>query len=1467
SPPAPAAGAVPAPEATAAPAPAPQAHAASAAHAWVLSAHDDDALAATAARLADFVTAQDPDPADVAHALATTRASLGRRAVVIGADTTELVAGLTALAGHRDAANAVRGTARTGAQVAFVFPGQGSQWAGMAVRLLDSSEEFTRRMTECAEALGPFVDWDLLAVLRGDPGAPTLDAVDVVQPALWAVMVSLAQLWRAHGVEPAAVIGHSQGEIAAACVAGGLTLEDGARVVALRSRLIAEELAGLGGMMSVALSAEAAADRLRDLDGLSLAAVNGPGSVVVCGEPDALERLRADLTDAGVRARVIPVDYASHSHYVEGVRDRLLEQLAPVRPRGGEVPFHSTVTGGLLDTAALDAEYWYRNLRQTVRFADTTRALADAGFDVFVETSAHPVLKLGMEETLADAGVAATVTGTLRRDDGGLDRFLSSLAEAHVHGVAVDWTRTCPGARRTDLPTYPFQHTRYWLDAAPGTGGDVTGAGLRAAGHPLLGAVVTTPESDGVILTGRLSTAAQPWLADHTVLGTAVLPGTGFVELAVRAGDEVGCPVLSELTVEAPLFLTGTGGTQVQVVVGGPDADGARPLHVYARDEDAPDHQPWTRHATGLLTPGAATAPTAPVQWPPAGATPVDLDGFYPALARAGLSYGPLFQGLRAVWRTGDTVHAEVRLPDPADGADDQGRPYGLHPALLDAALHACALTGAVGEHALLPFAFSGVTLHASGASHLRVRLTALRDGEVALEAADSTGAPVVSLASVVLRPAAREWTTDTARPVHDALYRPAWAPVTVAAGEPVTATPWDEATGPERPDVVTLAVRPGTDRTAVHTATHHVLTALQTWLAEERFADTTLLVHTQGAAALDGEHVTDLAGAAVWGLVRSAQSEHPGRILLADTDGPLPGLLPAIIASGEPQLICRGTRLHAARLARVPAPTRTDDQDTTAFAPDATVLITGGGGTLGGLLARHLVARHGVRHLLLLGRRGPDTPGAAALREELTGLGAHTVTFTACDAADRDALAEALAAVPADRPLRGVVHAAGVLADGTIATLTPQHLDAVFRPKVDAALNLHELAGDADMFVLFSGSAGILGAPGQGNYAAANAFLDGLAGLRRAHDRPAQSLAWGFWAQGTGMTGGLGAHDRARITRSGMIGLSDEEGLALFDAARHRHEPVLLPVRLDLAALRGQTDVPALFRGLLPGIRRSAAAPAADATAGLLAGLPAADREQAVLDLVLDRVAAVLGFASAADVDPDRAFREMGFDSLTAVEFRNRLGQTLGLRLPVTLAFDYPSPTALARFLLGELAGTTTAAPRPATTTAPDDEPLAIVAMSCRLPGGIASPEDLWRLLADEVDAVSDFPGDRGWNVDALHDPTAGRPGTSYTRQGGFLHHAADFDPAFFGISPNEALAMDPQQRLLLECAWEAFERAGISPASLRGSRTGVYAGLMYHDYAGNSGTGANASGRVAYTFGLEGPAVTVDTACSSSL
>ncbi|KJK54887.1 type I polyketide synthase, partial [Saccharothrix sp. ST-888] len=465
-----------------------------------------------------------------------------------------------------------------------------------------------------------------------------------------------------------------------------------------------------------------------------------------------------------------------------------------------------------------------------------------------------------------------------------------------------------------------------------------------------------------------------------------------------------------------------------------------------------------------------------------------------------------------------------------------------------------------------------------------------------------------------------------------------------------------------------------------------------------------------------------------------------------------------------------------------------------------------------------------------------------------------------------------------------------GVLDDGVISSLTPERIDTVLRPKVDAAWNLHELTKDHELsaFVLFSSAAGVFGGAGQGNYAAANAFLDALATRRRAAGLPALSLAWGLWAEESGMTGELGDAGVERMARGGVMALSSAEGLHLFDASVRSAEPVLVPIHLDLAGLRGQAEagmLPPLLRGLLrTPVRRSADAGArargASPLMQRLAALPEAERDAALLDVVRAEAAAVLGYAGPHAVDADRAFKDLGFDSLTAVELRNRLNAATGLRLPATLVFDYPNPGALAALLRTEILGSlpdVAALP----SAAADDEPIAIVAMACRFPGGVSSPEDLWRLVADGVDGVSGFPVDRDWDTEALYDSDPTQQGTTYTREGGFLHNASEFDPGFFGISPREAVSLDPQQRLLLETSWEAFERAGIDPNSARGSRTGVFVGVMYNDYGmllqqsveafegyvGTGSSGSIASGRVAYTLGLEGPAVSIDTACSSSL
>ncbi|MEU1231974.1 amino acid adenylation domain-containing protein [Streptomyces sp. NPDC005828] len=1444
---------------------------------WLVSARSSDALAEAAGQLAAFVRAQpELSPADVALSLATGRSAFESRAVLPGGEGRDgLLAGLDALASREvDGENGV-----SPSRAVFVFPGQGSQWVGMATALLDSSPEFARVIGECETALTPFVDWSLTAVLRGDEDAPGLDRVDVVQPASWAMMVGLAALWRAAGVNPVAVVGHSQGEIAAAVVAGGLSLEDGARVVALRSKAL-RVLSGGGGMASLKVPEAQAEELLAAWDGrISVAAVNGPSSTVVAGQPDALDELLARCETTGVWARRIPVDYASHSAHVDEIRDTLAHELKDVAPQPGRIAFHSTVTGAVLDTAELDGAYWFRNLRSKVRLADVVAQLA-APDVVFVEVSAHPVLVSGITETLDDTGA---VVGTLRRDTGSLERFVESAAEAWSHGVAVDWPTVLKAyrAHAVELPSYPFQRQRYWLEPEPAST-DARGLGLASAGHPLLGAVVELVEEDRLVYTGRLALDTQPWLADHAVQGTVILPGTAFLELTMAVGARAGRRRLTELTLQAPLVLPPGEAVQLRITVEPPAENGQRELAVHSRPQDADAGVPWTRHAAAVLDVDDEAADFDLTEWPPSGAQEIDVESRYDTLTEAGYDYGPAFQGLRAAWRSGRDVFAEVGLPAELDATT-----FGVHPAVLDAALHA---VGLLREDAgtVLPFSWSGVTRYTDGADALRVWLSPRGEDGVVLRVTDGSGKPVLSAESVTMRP----FTADlTAGRGTDSLFRVEWQPVAAAAETDVCLV----ADLADVPDVVPqiVAVRcpvtarcPGTPQDsdgdsvatggelaeAAHRAARWALGLVREWLAEARFAGSRLLVLTEGAA---GPEVDNPAQATVWGLIRTAQSEHPDRFALLDTDeahdaGTVTG---AVLT--EPQLALRAGALLAPRLVRHTS--SADPLGGTSLDPDATVLVTGGTGVLGAAVARHLVTGHGARRLLLVSRRGADAPGAEELSAELTALGAE-VTLAACDTADRDALAELLTGVR----LTAVVHTAGLLDDGVVEQLTEDRLTAVLRPKVDAAALLDELTADQDLaaFVLFSSVAGVLGNPGQANYAAGNVFLDALAARRRAAGRPATSLAWGLWAERTGLTGHL---DDDTLSTRGIAPLSTEQGLELLDRALADDSPLLVPANLDPAALRSD----ALAGTLSPVLRSLVRVPQRRAgESGLRRKLGRMSEEEGrrlLLALVRTQLASVIGGESGDGIDPDQPFKSFGIDSLLAVQLRNRLNSATGLRLPATLVFDHPTPTAVVEFTLAlarERAESAPAQPVAPVVARTEDDPIVIVGMGCRFPGGVDSPEALWRLVAEQRDVVSEFPVDRGWDLDNLYHPDPDHSGTSYVRHGSFLHEAGEFDPAFFGISPREALAMDPQQRLLLEVSWEALERAGIAPGSLHGSDTGVFAGVMYHDYGGGgrlpeeaeghflTGTaGSVATGRVAYTLGLQGPALTVDTACSSSL
>ncbi|WUG42419.1 SDR family NAD(P)-dependent oxidoreductase [Kitasatospora sp. NBC_00458] len=1829
---------------------------------WVLSGKTEGALRAQAERLVSFVGERDDlRDVDVASSLVSGRAVLEHRGVVVARDRAEALAGLEALA----AGGGLAGVAG-GGRVAVLFSGQGAQRAGMGRGLYGVYPVFAAALDEVCGELDVCLAGELAAagvsggvreVMFADAGG-LLDRTVFTQAGLFAFEVALFRLLESWGVAAGFVAGHSVGEVVAAFVAGVFSLRDACVVVAARGRLMQALPAG-GAMVSVRAELARVEEVLAGFGGrVAVAAVNGPRSVVVSGEADAVAQAVARFAEEGCKTRELNVSHAFHSPLMDPMLEEFGRVLEGVEFGVPRIPVVSNVTGELASDVLCEPAYWVRHVREAVLFHEGVRSLHAAGARAFVEVGPDGVLTAMAADTLDGEDVACVAVQ--RRDRPEPLALVQGVAEAFVNGVAVDWSRLFDGqgARRVDLPTYAFQRQRYWLDATTGVG-DVVSAGLGSADHPLLGAAVGLAGGDGLLFTGRLSLRTHPWLADHAVAGTVLVPGTGMLELALRAGERAGCERVEELTLEAPLVVPERGGVQIQLAVGELDETGRRSLTLHSRIHDEADgdlEAEWVRHATGTLGREAVSSAAGAdwSVWPPQGAEAVDVSDLYERFAERGFAYGPVFAGLRAAWRRGEEVFAEVALP-----ADEQAQAarFGIHPALLDAALHAVGLGDFLGEddRGRLPFAWSGVSLYAVGATELRVRLAPAGTDAVSVEVADTTGAPVAAVESLLMRPVTPGQLTAAQVAGRETLFRVDWTPLAVPVDtvEPaghrwaglgeaprgladlvgdrfadLAALGAAVDGGAGVPQVVVLPVvdaAEGPIPGGVRGTAARVLEAVQAWVSDERWSASRLVLLTGGAVAPEpGAAVTDLAAASAWGLVRSAQAEHPGRFVLLDVDAEtgaqteadgaeLSGVLAWALEAGEPQLAVRGGVAFVPRLARAvgpgaglvapsgvawraakgagetleelslepcdaaevvlapnevrisvraagvnfrdvlnalgmypgnagllgfeaagvvlevgsevthvavgdrvfglvsggfgpvavsdhrlmarvpegwsfaeaasvplvfltayyalvdlggvragesvlvhaaaggvgmaavqlarhlgarvlgtasagkwdvlrglgleegeiassrtlefreaftaatggrgvdvvlnalayefvdasldllprggrflemgktdvrdaagvaagragveyrafdlieagpdriaemlaellslfgagvlrPLPVRTWDvhriQDAFRYVsqarhvgkvvltvprgvdPAGTVLVTGASGTLGALVARHLVVGHGVRRLVLASRRGADAPGAAELVAELTGAGA-SVTVEACDVADRDALAAVLARIPAQAPLTGVVHTAGVLDDGVIESLTPERFDTVLRPKLDAAWHLHELTEhlDLSMFVLFSSVAATFGAPGQGNYATANAFLDGLAQHRRAKGLPGVSLAWGLWAEASGMTGALGDGNLQRINRNGVEGLSTAEALELLDTAQTMGEPVLLPARLDLAGLRaqaGRANVPALLRNLVRVPVRAAAAAGPDAAATLtrrLAAMTAAERDAVLLDLVRTEVAAVLGHASSAEIEGNRAFNDLGFDSLTAVELRNRLNAATGLRLPATVIFDYPTPMALADFLrletTGAVAGAVAAgAGTSVSAPAGDDDPIVIVGMSCRLPGGVGSPEDLWQLVAEGRDGISTFPLDRGW-ADGLYDPDPEAVGKSYTREGGFLHDAAEFDPSLFGISPREALAMDPQQRLLLEASWESFERAGIDPSSLRGSRTGVFAGapssgygtgrqnvpegLEGHLLTGNAGSVA--SGRISYTLGLEGPAVTVDTACSSSL
>ncbi|TDT97708.1 acyl transferase domain-containing protein [Streptomyces sp. 846.5] len=1531
---------------------------------WSITGRTPAAVQEQAARLLSHLAAvPDADPRDIGHSLVTTRSVFEHRAVLLGGDRAELMHGLEALAAGQFAPNVVTGAA-VGGRTAFLFAGQGSQRLGMGRELYESFDVFATAFDAVCAQVDAELERPLYDVVFGDD-AELLNSTGYAQPALFALEVALFRLVESWGVRPDLLAGHSIGEIAVAHVAGVMSLADACRLVVARGQLM--QALPVGGAMVALRATEDEVLRLiaGRADEIGIAAVNGPDAIVVSGAETAVEAIAEHFRESGRKATRLRVSHAFHSPLMEPMLLAFGRVAESVKYQEPSLPVVSTVTGRLVGPGELTSpQYWVQHVRNAVRFDDGVRRLAENGATRFLELGPDGTLtamaRLCLDGAdgadgvvdVVDKEAAEGAEGTeviehllvpaLRKDRAEAWSLTSAVAALHTRGAAVQWPAffAGPGARRVELPTYAFQRRRHWLPASVMSSAGVTAAGLGAAGHPLLGAVVELADERGILLTGRLSVQAQPWLTDRRVGGSLLLPDSAFVELVVRAGDEVGCDLLETLAVETPLLLAEVGAAQLQILVEAPDEAGRRPFSVYSRPDGEEWEQSWTRHASGVLARGSKPPAFDLGVWPPEGAEPVPLDGLHELLAGAGYDFGPAFQGLRAMWRLGTEVFAEVSL----DGRErEEADSFGLHPALLDAVLHTL-MTGVMDgvlDGVRLPSGWSGVSLFASGSAAVRVRLSGVGTDTVALAVADTTGRPVAAVESLSLRPVPAEGPSGAGAAYQNALFVLDWQPVVAVADAAVQesgAGGW-ALLGPGGPELAAGLAESGisawtyTDLEALRAAvdagdpvpglvlllcdqatgvqggaqgfdvagaaegaTAWALTVLQSWLADDRLASTRLAVVTcRAVAAGPDEDVPDLPHAPLWGLVRSAQSENPGRIVLVDRESPAQ-LPPAALVCGETQVAVRGGVLLTPRLARRPVDVRPLDGEpvASAFGPEVaagTVLITGGTGGLGSLMARHLVVTRGVRRLLLVSRRGPQAPGATQLREDLIALGAE-VAVESVDVADREALAALLAAIPAEYPLTAVIHTAGVIHDGLITSLSPEALEDVLRAKVTGTVNLHELTREAGErlagFVLFSSVAGLWGTLGQGNYAAANSFMDALAHHRRVNGLPMTSLSWGLWEKSSGMTEQLGRDGFARMSREGAAAIPSAQGLALFDVATALDGPHFLPMRLDAASLRARAasgEVPGLLRGLIRASGRRSAQPGSDQAgpelARRLAALPQAQRHRAVSELVRTQVAIVLGYDSIEQVASERPFKDLGFDSLTALDLRNRLNTETGLRLPPTLVFDHPSASALVLYLMSELGALASGGDQTSGTAASgaaltpalakgDDDTIVIVSMGCHFPGGVDSPEELWQLVDAGRDALGPFPTDRGWDVEALYDPDPDHEGTTYVREAGFLYEAGRFDAQFFGISPREALMMDPQQRLLLETSWEVFERAGLTQASLKGSRTGVFAGVTFLDYASGMqmGTSGNVTaGRISYAFGLEGPSVAVDTACSSAL